>query len=178
MLKAGQLMKQINEVKKKACDLADKVPTAITTQERQSAVERAEGAASDAETKAGQISSLLQTSPAGKESPVATIFASIQQKAKEATDLVALIAQDMTAIKERIRVAEKDQPIIERAASLQADILAHIKILRNFNDPSGELPGIQQRAELPVPSKDESSQILVLSRECRDEAEKMSGRSK
>ena len=139
-LQASQLMEQINGAKKKACDFADTVQTAISAQEQQAAVERAEGAASDAEAKAGQISSLLQASPAGTESSVATIFASVQQKAEEATDLVALMAQDLTAINERIRVAEKDQPIIERAASLRLTSYLTLKSFEISTIPAASFP--------------------------------------
>jgi len=172
---ANGLLEQIKAARKKACDLADGMQNVSAPQDQQTAVGQAGSAADDADAKVQQLSSLLAGAPTKDTSPLQTTISSLEEKVGEVNDLVASMSGDMTAIDERIQVCEKDQPVIERAAALQADILSNLRLLRNFEDPFNELPSIQARTEPPLPDKDESAATLDLSRQSRSDAAKTYG---
>ena len=173
MVQVTALLDQIRAASKTACDLADGMQNATASQDRQAAMGQAQSAAGDAEAKSRQVSSLFAASPAGGASSMRAMVSSLEAKIGEINDLVADMSGDKTSVDERIQICESDQPLIERAAALQADIHSNLELLSKFNDPSGELAGIRQRAAAAIPSKNDSLATLTLARQNVSEAAKI-----
>ena len=165
------LMNELQELKRKACEAAASLTGISDPAEKTRKLEEAKNYARDAAKKAEEISKLKGASqPQGDSSATQETLKTMENTLLEMEEIYSAIEADTRGILERVGLIEKKWELLERAWTLQAEILLNLNLRKNFSDPLGEFAALRQIVSNPLPPKEGLKELLQSAKESLNQA--------
>ncbi|NTU99668.1 MAG: hypothetical protein HGA55_00890 [Methanoregulaceae archaeon] len=173
------LMNELQELKRKACEAAASVTGISDPAGKTRKLEEAKGYARGAAQKAEEISQLQGVpEPQGDSAETQEALRTMENTLLEMEESYSAIEADTRGIQERKDLIEGKWGPLERAWTLQAEILLNLNLRKNFSDPLGELAPLRESASRPLPPKEGLKELLQSAQDSFNQAKGLEDRGK
>ncbi len=158
----------LQELKRKACELTERARGAVDSEEQTRLFEEAKAQVQAATTKAKEFEARLasETISDKRVESARTALSNMEDHLAEMEWQFSSLSSSKRGIRERLTLIEKHQNSLDRARVLQSEIKVHWGQLQYFEDSDRDFTVLRQRATaINLPPKEDVSQDVGLAKE-------------